>query len=50
MGASMTDKEIRAEIDRLQAAVNKTKSPYLKRDYEKRIKKLRFELMYKQFR
>ena len=50
MGASMTDKEIRAEIDRLQSAVNKTKSPYLKRDYEKKIKKLRFELMYKQFR
>ena len=50
MGAPMTDKEIRAEIDRLQAAVNKTKSPYLKRDYTKRIKKLRFELMYKQFR
>ena len=46
----MTDKEIRAEIDRLQEAVNKTKSPYLKRDYEKKIKKLRFELMYKQFR
>lgn len=50
MGAPMTDKEIRAEIERLQAAVNKTKSPYLKRDYTKRIKRLKYELMYKQFR
>lgn len=50
MGAPMTDKEIRAEIDRLQAAINKTKSPYLKRDYTKRIKRLKYELMYKQFR
>ncbi len=48
--SAMTDKEIRAEIDRLQAAINKTKSPYLKRDYTKRIKRLKYELMYKQFR
>ena len=29
-----------AEIARIKAAIAKTKSPYLKRDYEKYLKKL----------
>ena len=40
----MTNTEIRAEINRLAAAIKKSKSPYLKRDYTKRIEKLRKEL------
>ena len=31
----------RDEIDRLELAILKTKSPYLKRDYRKRIEKIR---------
>ena len=38
-------KEIYKEIERLEAAIAKTESPYLKRDYEKRIKRLRGELI-----
>ena len=35
----MTD-ETRKEIKRLREAIRKSKSPYLKRDYEKKIKKI----------
>ena len=35
----MASKE--AEILRLKAAIAKTKSPYLKRDYEKALKRLK---------
>lgn len=38
---TMTAGEIRAEINRLAEAVKKSESPYLKRDYTKRIKRLR---------
>ena len=31
---------IKAEIERVKTAIAKTKSPYLKRDYEKYLKKL----------
>lgn len=32
--------EIQAEIERIKTAIEKTKSPHLKRDYEKYLKKL----------
>lgn len=32
--------ETRKEIKRLREAIKKSKSPYLKRDYEKKIKKI----------
>ena len=34
-------KETRAEIKRLEEAIKKTKSPYLKRDYKKHIERLK---------
>ena len=43
----MTQREIQIEkIKRLEEALIKTKSKYLKRDYEKAIKKLKRDLMY----
>ena len=33
--------KIKDEIKRLEEAISKTNSPYLKRDYGKRLKKLR---------
>lgn len=41
MSILMTKSERRAEIKRLQEAINKSKSPYLKRDYTKRIERLK---------
>ena len=38
--------KITEEIKRLEEAISKTNSPYLKRDYGKRLKKLR-RLLYK---
>lgn len=35
------DKKTKAEIKRMEEAIKKTKSPYLKRDYTKRIERLR---------
>ena len=35
------NKEKRNEIARLTEAINKSKSPYLKRDYKKRIERIR---------
>ena len=37
---------ILAEIERVKAAIAKTKSPKLKRDYEKYLKKLNNKLKY----
>lgn len=36
--------EIKAEIARVEKAISETKSPYLKRDYEKYLRKLRRQL------
>lgn len=36
--------KIKAEISRVEAALAKTKSPHLKRDYEKYLKKLKAKL------
>lgn len=41
MSMLMTKSERRAEIRRLQEAINKSKSLYLKRDYTKRIERLK---------
>ena len=35
---------IKAEIERVEKALAETKSPYLKRDYEKYLRKLRKRL------
>ncbi len=35
---------IRAEIKRVEEALTKTNSPFLKRDYEKHLKKLKKQL------
>ena len=40
----MTHAEIRAEIKRLTDAIQRSNSPYLKRDYTKRINRLRKQL------
>lgn len=40
-GATMTRGEIRAEIQWLTDAIQISNSPYLKRDYTKRIERLR---------
>lgn len=36
--------EIKSEIERVERALSKTNSPYLKRDYEKYLKKLQKRL------
>lgn len=36
--------DIKAEITRVEKAISETKSPYLKRDYEKYLRKLRIKL------
>lgn len=35
------NKDRQAEIKRLEEAIKKSKSPYLKRDYQKRIDRIR---------
>jgi hypothetical protein len=39
--------DIKAEIARVEKAISETKSPYLKRDYEKYLRKLRKQLKVK---
>lgn len=42
----MTRAEIAAECKRLKAAINRTKSEKLRKDYGKRLKKLQAWLLY----
>ena len=42
----MSREEIKKEIERLQAAIRKTNSENLRRDYGKRLKKLQKMLLY----
>ena len=39
-------KNLRKEIGRVKEAIRNTDSPYLKRDYEKHLKKLEREIKY----
>jgi hypothetical protein len=39
--------DIKQEIARVEKAISETKSPYLKRDYEKYLRKLRKQLKVK---
>jgi len=48
---SKAEQEYIEEIDRLKTAIAKTSSPYLKRDYSKRVKRMENELReYRRFR
>lgn len=46
--AMMTREETVAECKRIKAAINKTKSEKLKKDYGKRLKKLQARLLYQE--
>lgn len=42
----MSREELKKECERLQAAIQKSKSETLRRDYGKRLKKLQKQLLY----
>lgn len=46
--AEMTRAEVVAECKRLKAAINRTKSEKLRKDYGKRLKKLQARLLYQE--